>query len=63
VTINELVDIVEGIAGVALTRNYNLSALQGIRGRNSDNVDSGASGLEPVDHPRGRAAQHLQVDL
>ena len=37
-TINELVDIVEGIAGVALTRNYNLSALQGVRGRNSDNT-------------------------
>jgi GDP-D-mannose 3', 5'-epimerase len=37
VTINELVDIVEGIAGVSLTRNYNLSAPQGVRGRNSDN--------------------------
>ncbi len=38
VTINELVDIVEGIAGVSLTRNYNLSAPQGVRGRNSDNA-------------------------
>jgi GDP-D-mannose 3', 5'-epimerase len=37
VTINELVDIVEGLAGVSLTRNYNLSAPQGVRGRNSDN--------------------------
>ena len=37
VTINELVDIVEGIAGVTLKRNYNLSAPQGVRGRNSDN--------------------------
>ena len=37
VTINELVDIVEGIAGVSLKRNYNLSAPQGVRGRNSDN--------------------------
>ncbi len=38
VTINELVDIVEAIAGVKLERNYNLSAPQGVRGRNSDNT-------------------------
>ena len=38
VTINELVDIVEGIAGVSLQRHYNLSAPQGVRGRNSDNA-------------------------
>jgi nucleoside-diphosphate-sugar epimerase len=38
VTINELVDIVEGIAGVKLERNYNLDAPQGVRGRNSDNT-------------------------
>jgi nucleoside-diphosphate-sugar epimerase len=38
VTINELVDIVEGIAGVTLERKYNLSAPQGVRGRNSDNA-------------------------
>ena len=38
VTINELVDIVEDIAGVTLRRNYNLSAPQGVRGRNSDNT-------------------------
>jgi len=38
VTINELVDIVEGIAGVTLRRRYNLSAPQGVRGRNSDNT-------------------------
>jgi GDP-D-mannose 3', 5'-epimerase len=38
VTIDELVDIVEGIAGVTLRRNYNLSAPQGVRGRNSDNT-------------------------
>jgi nucleoside-diphosphate-sugar epimerase len=37
VTINELVDLVEGIAGVRLTRRYNLDAPQGVRGRNSDN--------------------------
>jgi nucleoside-diphosphate-sugar epimerase len=37
VTINELVDIVEGIAGKHLTRRYDLSQPQGVRGRNSDN--------------------------
>ena len=38
VTINELVDIVEGIAGVKLERRYRLDAPQGVRGRNSDNA-------------------------
>ena len=38
VTINELVDIVEGIAGVKLEREYRLDAPQGVRGRNSDNT-------------------------
>jgi len=38
VTINELVDIVEGIAGVKLERSYRLDAPQGVRGRNSDNT-------------------------
>jgi len=38
VTINGLVDIVEGIAGVDLERSYKLDAPQGVRGRNSDNT-------------------------
>lgn len=38
VTINQLVDIVEGIAGIKCEREYNLSAPQGVRGRNSDNT-------------------------
>jgi nucleoside-diphosphate-sugar epimerase len=38
VTINQLVDIVEGIAGVKLTRRYKLDAPKGVRGRNSDNT-------------------------
>ena len=38
VTINELVDIVEQIAGVRLRRKYNLDAPKGVRGRNSDNT-------------------------
>ena len=38
VTINQLVDIVEDIAGVKLTRRYDLSAPKGVNGRNSDNT-------------------------
>jgi GDP-D-mannose 3',5'-epimerase len=38
VTINQLVDIVEDIADIKLERRYNLSAPQGINGRNSDNT-------------------------
>jgi nucleoside-diphosphate-sugar epimerase len=38
VTINQLVDIVEEIAGVKLQRNYRLDAPKGVRGRNSDNT-------------------------
>jgi nucleoside-diphosphate-sugar epimerase len=38
VTINQLVDIVEEIAGVKLKRKYKLDAPKGVRGRNSDNA-------------------------
>lgn len=38
VTINQLVDIVEDLAGIKVKRNYNLSAPQGVNGRNSDNT-------------------------
>jgi GDP-D-mannose 3', 5'-epimerase len=38
VTINQLVDIVEEIAGVRLVRSYRLDAPLGVRGRNSDNT-------------------------
>lgn len=37
VTINQLVDIAEEIAGIRLRRNYNLDAPKGVNGRNSDN--------------------------
>ncbi len=37
VTINRLVDIAEEIAGIRLNRTYDLSAPQGVTGRNSDN--------------------------
>jgi GDP-D-mannose 3', 5'-epimerase len=38
VTINQLVDIAEDIAGIKLDRKYNLSAPKGVNGRNSDNT-------------------------
>ncbi|MFQ5507049.1 MAG: NAD-dependent epimerase/dehydratase family protein [Planctomycetota bacterium] len=38
VTINQLVDIVEDIAGVELERRYRLDAPRGVMGRNSDNT-------------------------
>jgi GDP-D-mannose 3', 5'-epimerase len=38
VTINQLVDIAEDIAGVKLHRKYNLDAPKGVNGRNSDNT-------------------------
>jgi GDP-D-mannose 3', 5'-epimerase len=38
VSINQLVDIVEDIAGVKLKRTYNLKAPKGVNGRNSDNT-------------------------
>jgi GDP-D-mannose 3', 5'-epimerase len=48
VTINQLVDIAEEIAGVKLERRYNLGAPKGVNGRNSDNtMIRGALGWEP----------------
>ena len=38
VSINQLVDIVEEIAGIKLKRSYNLGAPKGVNGRNSDNT-------------------------
>jgi nucleoside-diphosphate-sugar epimerase len=38
VTINQLVDIAEDIAGIKLKRKYDLSAPKGVNGRNSDNT-------------------------
>jgi nucleoside-diphosphate-sugar epimerase len=38
VSINEMVTILEDIAGIQVKRNHNLSAPQGVRGRNSDNT-------------------------
>src|SRR5476651_2177193 len=38
VTINQLVDIAENIAGIKLKRRYKLDAPKGVNGRNSDNT-------------------------
>lgn len=38
VTINQLVDMVEDIAGIKLERRYKLDAPKGVNGRNSDNT-------------------------
>lgn len=37
VSINQLADLIEEIAGISVTRRYKLDAPQGVRGRNSDN--------------------------
>ena len=48
VTINQLVDVAEAIAGIRLERTYNLSAPKGVNGRNSDNTRiKAALGWEP----------------
>ena len=48
VTINQLIDIVSDIAGIEVERRYDLSAPQGVRGRNSDNTEIVARyGWEP----------------
>jgi nucleoside-diphosphate-sugar epimerase len=38
VTINQLADMIAGIAGKSITRQHDLSKPQGVRGRNSDNT-------------------------
>jgi GDP-D-mannose 3',5'-epimerase len=38
VSINQMVDIIEQIAGITVRRNYKLDAPLGVRGRNSDNT-------------------------
>jgi nucleoside-diphosphate-sugar epimerase len=38
VTINQMIGILEDIAGIEVTKNHDLTAPQGVRGRNSDNT-------------------------
>ena len=38
VSVNQLIDIILGIAGITVERQYDLTKPQGVRGRNSDNT-------------------------
>ena len=38
ISINDLTDMVAKVAGIEITRSHDLSAPQGVRGRNSDNA-------------------------
>ena len=60
VTINQLVDIVEGLADIKLKRRYNLTAPKGVNGRNSDNTKiKKYLGWEPSIRLRDGLAQTL----
>ena len=64
VTINQLVDIVEEIAGIKLKRRYNLTRPKGVRGRNSDNtLIEEQLGWEPSTRLRDGHGEDLRVDL
>ena len=64
VSINQLVDIVEEIAGIRVERRTTSTHRKGVRGRNSDNtLIERELGWEPVDPPPGRAREDLRLDL
>ena len=63
VSINQLVDIVEDIAGVKLKRSYNLDAPKGVRGRNSDNTYTSSAKLGAVNLAARRHGENLRLDL
>ena len=63
VSINELVSIVEEIAGVKLERTYKLDAPKGVAGRNSDNTFiQQVLGWEPNTPLRDGMAADLRLD-
>ena len=63
VSINELVDIVEDIAGVKLEREYDLDAPKGVAGRNSDNTFiQEVLGWEPDTPLARRHGRDLRLD-
>ena len=64
VTINQLVDLVEQIAGIRVIREYDTRAPQGVAGRNSDNsADPPVAGLGTVNAASQRAGDHLPMDF
>ena len=61
VSVNQLVDVIEEIAGVRLKRRYNLAAPAGVRGRTSDNARlRHAFGWEPSVELRAGMAETYQ---
>ena len=64
VSINQLVDIVEEIAGIKLKRSYNLKAPKGVNGRNSrQHAHQKISGLGAKHPPARRHGKDLPLDL
>jgi GDP-D-mannose 3',5'-epimerase len=67
ISINELVDIVAAIASKRIRKRYNLSAPQGVRGRNSDNTRLRAVlGWEPavsLEEGLGRTYRWIEAQL
>ena len=64
VSINELIEIISEIAGVEVQKNHDLSAPQGVRGRNSDNtLINEKLGWEPeVDLKTGLAKTYQWIE-
>lgn len=65
VTINELVDIIAKIAGKSITKQHNLSAPQGVRGRNAElSLVKKVLGWEPqVDLEEGLAKTYQWIEM
>lgn len=65
VTINELVDIIAKAAGKSITKQYDLSAPQGVRGRNADlTLVKRVLGWEPqVDLEEGLAKTYQWIEM
>ena len=64
VTINELVDLVERIAGIRVIREYDTRAPQGVAGRNSDNSQiRRLLGWEPSTPLLSGLEDHLPMDF
>jgi hypothetical protein len=62
VTINQLVDIVEGIASVSLERRCKLNAPRGVNGRNSANTLIKLILLGTIDPLRDGLAKTYEMD-
>ena len=64
VSINQLVDLIEEIAGITVKEIADLSKPQGVRGRNSDNnLIKEITGWEPSVRLRDESNKNLHLDL